>query len=186
MKKNSTQFVNGLQQAIDAKTASAGLYTALHGALDAGSQAVPVLRRIAEDEERHRRGFSELYRSRTGRRYEPEIRRIPFHSVRHGILTALQTELAAQELYHEMHPMAPASDARDFLQHTRGDEVSHALWLLYLLNGMPDDDGGCDGEGHQKAFRCRAEAIPCDTPVDDYDPMPAIRPMPAMPPDRPR
>jgi rubrerythrin len=182
MKKNNSQFLQNVQQAIHSEAAAVALYTALHGALSADSEAAPVLRRIVEEEERHLKGFSDLYRSRTGRRYEPEIKHIPFYSIRHGIRMALQEELAAQDLYSAMYLTAPA-EARDFLHHTRGDENLHSLWLLYLLHGLQEtgDDEPADNGRYQQAFICRKEANTAAAAIAQ-DPVPMLTPMAAMPP----
>ena len=182
MKRNSTQFLQTVKQAIDAKAASAGFYTALHGALEPGSEAAPVLRRIAEDEERNLRGLSDLYRSRMGRRYDPDMKRIPFHSVRHGYQMALRESLASQDRYHEMLKLAPSSEAREFLRQAHGDGIGHALWLLYLLQGLPVEDEAEDGELYRMVFPCRRDsAIAADS---EGNLPPPFQPMVAMPPDR--
>jgi rubrerythrin len=181
MKKNNSQFLHHVQQAINDTASAIAHYTALFGALDAGSETAPVLRRMVEEKEAHLRGFTDLYRMRAGRRHEPEIRRFPFHSIRHGFQSALREELAAQELYHGMHRLAPSAESRDFLHHVRGDGINHALWLLYLLQGLPAEADTWNGEAHQQAYRSQKETVAVMAMSPDPDPDPYTGPMPAKP-----
>jgi rubrerythrin len=189
MKKNHSLFMQSMQRAISIEATKTALYTAMHGVLDAGSEAAPILRRIITDEERHLKDLSNLCRSRAQRYHTPEIRRIPFHSVRHGFRLAIQEEFAAQDLYNEMYAIAPA-EARDFLRRAHGEEVNHILWLLYLLHSYSAASEDREDEPYQKAFLYQMEAsepMAADRRRDpDTVPMPVFKPMAAMPPNMPR
>jgi rubrerythrin len=134
MKRTSSQFLHDVQKAIDDEASAVAFYGALIEAAG-DSETAPFLRRIKADEERHMKAFADLYRSRTGRRHTPEVKHVPFHSLRHGLRLAFLDEMEAQALYNDMYMIAPTQETRDFLLHTRNDEARHSMTHAYLLHG---------------------------------------------------
>lgn len=91
--------------------------------------AKEALRHAREDEVKHYRMLSGLYREVTGRPYQapPPTPPATYASLREGLVAAIRDELGAYEAYRDQYLKASDPNIRDLFFELMTDEIEHAV-----------------------------------------------------------
>ncbi|WP_227762705.1 ferritin-like domain-containing protein [Zhaonella formicivorans] len=137
--KNRQQFMMDLERGLHGEAEAIAFYTSLLR-MAPDDLARRNIRHALEDERKHYRQFSELYRQLTG--MSPEVP-IPPPAVipdyRKGLIEAFEDELEAAELYRGMYLNALTRAVRDLMFEIMTDEMEHADRFALLYAATKED-----------------------------------------------
>ncbi|HHX50742.1 MAG TPA: ferritin-like domain-containing protein [Clostridia bacterium] len=137
--QNPERFLRDLEMAIQGEAEAISFYTALLQ-MAPDELARRNIRHALEDERKHYRQFSDLYRYLRGRSIQVPIPPPPsIPCYQQALIKAFEDELAAAELYRGMYLNALTMPIRDLMFEIMTDEMEHASRFSLLYAATKED-----------------------------------------------
>lgn len=105
-----------------------------------GERAIDFIKHAREDEQKHVRLFSNLYRALTGRTYEPRAREVRYENLLEGLAMAVGDELEAAEEYRTIYLREGNRQVRATFFEAMTDEMEHATRFTFVRQLAAEED----------------------------------------------
>jgi rubrerythrin len=125
------RLVPDIAKAIDGQYSAIICYEQLARMAPNEEQRTRILE-IRQDEERHYRMFTRLYRALTGTTHSPKLGEPCPSEYIAGLRAALVDEQQTVDFYHEIADRSQTPAVREQFRRAAFDEQNHAVWFLYF------------------------------------------------------
>ena len=133
---SDTQLISDIQKAINSEYSNIACYEQLAKMAPTEEEKNRILE-IREDEKRHLREFSKIYRNLTGREPSYEIIMECKDNYRAGIEFAFKNEQETVDFYLEIADKANDPFIKERFRRAAADEQNHAVWFLFFFQKAP-------------------------------------------------
>lgn len=130
--RQNQKLISDLKKAINGEYSATQCYAKLAGMAKSAVQRDQI-NEILEDEKKHLRQFTHIYRTLTGKQPQPQMTEDCADTFIGGLEASFKDEQKTTDFYHEIADDAADPVIKEVFRRAAFDEQNHAVWFLYYL-----------------------------------------------------